>query len=53
MWKCCAKMSTSLPLPSSPHWQPRTPETWLSESIRSSDLVAAESVVTLSDAEMV
>lgn len=35
MSKCLAKMSTSLPLPSSPHWQPNTPETWLSDLIRS------------------
>lgn len=27
-------MSTSFPLPSSPHWEPNTPETWLSPPIR-------------------
>ena len=34
MWKWWAKMSTSLPLPSSPHWQPNTPDTWLNDPIR-------------------
>lgn len=34
MSKCWAKMSTSLPLPSSPHWDPNTPDTWLSDPIR-------------------
>lgn len=33
MSKCSARISTSLPLPSSPHWEPNTPETWLSDSI--------------------
>lgn len=36
--KCLAKISTSFPFPSSPHWQPSTPETWLSDSIRLSPL---------------
>lgn len=40
MSKCWAKISTSLPLPSSPHWHPNTPETWPSDSIRLGDSLA-------------
>lgn len=35
MSKLLARMSTSLPLPSSPHWQPSTAATWLSDPTRS------------------
>lgn len=52
MSKCSAKMSTSLPLPSSPHCEPNTPETWLSDAIRlGGPLVLVVDSATLSDAE--
>ena len=50
MSKWWAKMSTSLPLPSSPHWQPNTPDTWLREPIRLVPWVVLDSA-TLRDAE--
>ena len=43
--KCWANISTSFPLPSSPHWQPSTPETWLSAPMRLPEVSAAASLV--------
>ena len=51
MSKWWAKMSTSLPLPSSPHWQPNTPNTWLRDPIQLVPWVVLD-LATLRDAEV-
>ena len=48
--KWSAKISTSLPIPSSPHWNPNTSDTWFNDPIRLSDSLATDST-TLKEEE--